>query len=330
MKKNKLSLADENKNFIGLELKPRVAIFLAAYNGMQWLPDQLDSILNQINISVTVVVSVDRSTDGTESWIDQRALLDERIIVLSHGETFGGAAGNFFRIIRDFDFQGYDYVAFSDQDDIWLNNKIFSAHAMIVNTGVDGYSGNVFAFWRDGRVKLIDKSQTQVRWDFLFESPGPGCTFVMKIKLMNAIKNLILKHDKDVSEVGNGQHDWLIYAFARANGYRWVIDKYAGMYYRQHEKNQVGVNVGINAFLHRVKKVLSGWGLRQSAIIANLIGLHDNPFVMRWSKGDGVGIFWLAFQARQCRRRMRDQFLFASACLILSIFRVLIDWRKSR
>jgi rhamnosyltransferase len=315
-------------NHIDLKIKPRVAIFLAAYNGMKWLPEQLDSILSQINILLTVVVSVDRSTDGTEAWIDQRALLDERIVILSHGATFGGAAGNFFRIIRDFDFQQYDYVAFSDQDDVWLENKIFSAHSMILNSGVDGYSSNVFAFWRNGRVRLINKSQAQVQWDFLFESPGPGCTFVMKIRLVNAIKNLLLDREGDIAKLGNGQHDWLIYAFARANGYRWLIDEYAGMYYRQHEKNQVGVNVGINAFLYRVKKVISGWGLQQSAVIANLIGMHDNPFVIRWSRGGNVGIFWLASQARKCRRRIRDQFLFAGACLILSIFRMVIDWRK--
>ncbi|HBN14018.1 MAG TPA: glycosyl transferase, partial [Pseudohongiella sp.] len=43
----------------------RVAVLLAAYNGMQWLPEQLDSILSQVGVDVTVYVSTDRSSDGT-------------------------------------------------------------------------------------------------------------------------------------------------------------------------------------------------------------------------------------------------------------------------
>ncbi len=35
---------------------PRVAVLLAAYNGMEWIEEQLDSILNQINVSVTVFI----------------------------------------------------------------------------------------------------------------------------------------------------------------------------------------------------------------------------------------------------------------------------------
>jgi rhamnosyltransferase len=315
---NSLYLGQKKINFEQNSV-PRVVIFLTVYNGIQWLPEQLDSLLAQINISLTIVVSVDQSSDGSEEWIDQRAFLDDRIVVLPHGERFGGAAENFFRIIREFDFQGYDYIAFSDQDDIWIENKLLLAHSMMVATGADGYSSNVFAFWDNGRTKLINKSQPQVQWDFLFESPGPGCTFLMKFELMNEFKDLIIKREKDVSNIGKGQHDWLIYAFARANGYRWIIDANPGMFYRQHQKNQVGVNVGLNAFVYRVKKVLSGWGLRQSALIANLVGVGDQLFVKQWSQRGNVGIFWLTFQARKCRRRLRDQFIFAGACIVLSI-----------
>ena len=46
---------------------PKVAVLLAAYNGMQWIEEQLTSILGQSAVDVTVYISIDPSTDGTES-----------------------------------------------------------------------------------------------------------------------------------------------------------------------------------------------------------------------------------------------------------------------
>ena len=98
-----------------------------------------------------------------------------------------------------------------------------------------------------------------------------------------------------------------------------MIDDYAGMLYRQHEANQVGVNAGWRAFVHRADKVVSGWGLAQSALIARLVGLNDDPFVVWWAAGSRLGLLYLAVHAGQCRRRVRDQFIFALSCLVLSV-----------
>jgi rhamnosyltransferase len=300
---------------------PSVAVCLAAFNGLRWLPEQLDSILIQSGVAITLFVSVDFSTDGTEEWIDLAAKRDSRIVVLPHGGRFGGAAGNFFRLLRDVDFSEFDYVSFADQDDIWLPGKLQRAHETLLVTGADAYSSNVMAFWPDGRKVLIEKSQQQVRWDFLFEAAGPGCTYVKRKELACAIQDVVRSHWNEVQEVG--LHDWFAYAFARANGYRWVIDDVPGMLYRQHENNQVGVNAGWRAFVHRADKVLSGWGLAQSALIARLVGLNDDPFVVRWANGSRLGLLYLALHAGQCRRRVRDKFIFGLSCLVLSV-----TWRS--
>jgi len=292
-----------------------VAVCLAAYNGANWLPEQVNSILEQTGVNVVVFVSVDRSTDGTEMWCDEYALSDNRIVLLPHGEKFGGASRNFFRLMRDVDFSEFDYISFADQDDIWLANKLQCAHEMLHRTQADAYSSNVVAFWPDGRKVLVEKSQEQVRWDFLFEAAGPGCTYVMRQNLACAIQGLLKARWPDVQQVG--LHDWFFYAFARANSYRWVIDSYAGMLYRQHEKNQVGVNLGRQALLHRARKVFSGWGLAQSELIAELVGLENDPFVRRWSNGSRIGLLWLSLHAWQCRRRLRDKILFALSCAAL-------------
>lgn len=294
---------------------PCVAVCLAAFNGMRWLPEQLDSILAQTGVAVTVIVSVDRSSDQTEQWFDCQVQHDHRVVLLPHGEHFGGASRNFFRILRDIDLSGFDYVSFADQDDIWLPDKLQRACQTLAQSRADAYSSNVLAFWPDGRQLLVEKSQQQVNWDFLFEAAGPGCTYVMRKELAGAIQALLQARWVQVQQVG--LHDWFVYAFARAHGYRWVIDDYAGMLYRQHESNQVGVNRGWQALLHRARKIFSGWGLSQSALIAELVGLENDPFVRQWSSGSRAGLVWLACHAWQCRRRMRDKLLFSLSCLVM-------------
>ncbi|MEO8015084.1 MAG: glycosyltransferase, partial [Polaromonas sp.] len=264
---------------------------------------------------VTVFVSVDASSDDSEGLVDQLATSDARLRVLAHGRRFGGAAPNFFRILSDVDFSVFDYVAFADQDDVWKPDKLCHAHEKLLATGADAYSSNVIAFWPDQRTALIEKSQKQVRWDFLFEAAGPGCTYVLRLELACAIQALVRSRWPEVRQVG--LHDWFFYAYARANDYRWVIDDYAGMLYRQHEKNQVGVNRGWQALLHRAGKIFSGWGLKQSVLIAELVGLGNDPFVRQWSGGRRAGLVWLACQAWQCRRRMRDKLLFSLSCLVM-------------
>lgn len=295
--------------------KPAVAVCIAAFNGVRWLPEQIDSIISQAGVTVTVFVSVDLSIDGTEAWINQASIKNQNIVVLAHGRHFGGAAPNFFRLLSEIDFSNFDYVSLADQDDIWLPEKLSRAHQMLSETGADAYSSNVMAFWPDGRKALVEKSQKQVQWDFLFEAAGPGCTYVMRKDLACAIQGLLKSRWTDIQQVG--LHDWFVYAFACANGYRWVIDDYPGMLYRQHEKNQVGVNQGWRALRHRAGKILSGWGLAQSALIADLIGLGADPFVRRWSGGSRAGMLWLAGHGWQCRRRLRDKLLFAFTCLAL-------------
>ena len=296
---------------------PNFAVLMTVFNGRRWLSEQMDSIVGQVGVLVTIFVSVDRSSDGSESWVDHLAVQDQRIRVLPRGQRFGGAAPNFFRLFRDVDFEYFDYVSLADQDDIWLPEKLLRAHERLQETGADAYSSNVTAFWENGKTALIQKSQKQVKWDFLFEAAGPGCTYVLTPSLAKSVQRLLREHQGESLKIG--LHDWFIYAFARANQYDWLIDDYSGMLYRQHEHNQVGMNAGFRAFLHRCQKVLGGWAFSQAAFIAQLVGLGNDPFVRQWSGGSRRGLFGLAMAAGQCRRRLRDQFFFVVLCLELAL-----------
>ncbi len=290
---------------------------LAAYNGKPWLEEQLQSILAQEDVDVTVFISVDVSTDGTEALVDALAGKEPRLCVFPHGQRFGGAAGNFFRLLREVDVSGFDYVSFADQDDVWFADKLSRACATLRSRGAAAYSSNVTAFWPDGRELLVNKAQPQRRWDFLFESAGPGCTFVMEAELIRRFKEAFATRWDALADVA--LHDWFLYAFARAHGYRWFIDPRPGMRYRQHAANQFGVNRGMRANLDRLHKVMKGWLLGQARLIAGLVGLGADPFVRRWSDGNRAGVFWLACHAMQCRRRFRDQVFFFVSLIILAV-----------
>jgi len=299
------------------KMRPRIAVCMAAFNGMEYIADQIESILLQKNVDLQIFISVDRSTDGTEVYLAKWALSEPRLTLLPFGPRFGGAGPNFYRLLRDVDLSGFDYLSFADQDDIWYPEKLWRAHSLILALDAAGYSSNVTAFWGDGRTELINKAQPQRKWDFLFEAAGPGCTYVMRHDLACAVQTMVRNHWTAVQSVA--LHDWLSYAYARANGYKWVIDDQVGMQYRQHAGNQVGVNAGWTAFVYRSRMVLGGWGLTQAERVASLVGVDDTSFVRRWKIGGRVGLLWLALNANQCRRRGRDRLYFALSCLMLAV-----------
>jgi len=300
---------------------PRIAVCLAAFNGMRYLQAQVDSIFAQTDIAITLHVSVDRSTDGTEDWFRSLLSQNTRVVLLPCGESFGGAASNFFRLVREVDFSQFDYVAYADQDDVWLPGKLKRAADTMVEQGADGYSSDVVAFWESGRSRYIKKSYPQQRWDYLFESAGPGCTFVFSRQLAINMQGLLRQNMQKTQDVG--LHDWFTYAFARAHGYRWVIDAYGSLMYRQHGENQVGVNAGFTALLWRAKKVLNGWGLNQARLIAELVGIGAQDFVRGWSQGGRWSMLKLALQSTHCRRKPGDRAWFALSCMALA----LIGWK---
>lgn len=291
---------------------PKVAVLLAAYNGMQWIEEQLVSILNQADVEITIYISIDPSTDGTQEWCLKFAADNSNIVVLPEAGKFGGASRNFFRLIRDVDFDNFDFIALADQDDIWHSDKLWRATKGIISHQVNAYSSNVTAFWPDGKVQLLNKAQPQVAWDFLFEAAGPGCTYVFDVNFATCLKQSMLISWQELQDVS--LHDWYFYAFARSFGFRWFIDPVPSMDYRQHENNQMGANKGLSSLVSRYKTILDGWWLNQVQLIAFLVGQNDNSFIKTWLKLGRWQLLRLSFSAWRCRRRMRDKVFFFFIC----------------
>lgn len=295
----------------------RVAVCLAAFNGLAYIEEQINSILNQENVALQIFVSVDRSTDGTEAMLSEWAARERRVTLLPFGHIFGGAGPNFYRLLRDVDLSGFDYVSFADQDDLWHPAKLWRAHCLLTERQAMGYSSNFTAFWPSGESRLVNKANPQRDWDFMFESAGPGCTYVLHASLARAVQEMVRAGGEKLARVD--YHDWLVYAFARFHKLPWVIDSWSSIEYRQHANNQIGVNAGWRSFVLRVRKIMSGYGFEQSLLIAHAINASSLPMVKRGLLGGRLGYLRLALLARQCRRKGVDQVWFFISCLLLAV-----------
>lgn len=299
--------------------KPRVLVLMAAYNGIKWIEEQVDSVLNQVNVDVRLCISVDKSSDGTEQWVDELCKKDSRVFALPHGSRFGGAASNFFRLLQSVELYHYDGISLADQDDIWFKEKLSRAFKILNEKGCDGYSSNVIAFWGDGRRKLIKKAQPQRKFDYLFEAAGPGCTYLLSNRLATSVQAFCRERADSLTDIM--LHDWFIYALARSAGYRWYIDAEPSLLYRQHGGNQVGANVGFKAVKSRIAIFRSGVWLRQGKLIESLIESREEADGLRRISLTRCGLLKMAAKSFLSRRSRLDQCLFFMLCLSLALSR---------
>ena len=79
---------------------PTVAVLLAAFNGIKWIEEQIESILNQKDVNLDIYISIDLSNDGTYEWCEELAIKNSNVNILPYGNHFGSAGKNFFRLIK--------------------------------------------------------------------------------------------------------------------------------------------------------------------------------------------------------------------------------------
>ena len=100
------------------------------------------------------------------------------------------------------------------------------------------------------------------------------------------------------------------------HGFRWTIDPEPGVLYRQHSHNELGANFGLAAVRRRWGRLRTGWFRRQVLQIAGLWPGEHGPLVARLRRLAWRDRLWLAWAARSCRRRPRDQLALAAMLLL--------------
>ena len=98
----------------------RASVAMAVYNGEKYLPQQIDSILSMLSEDDELVISYDESTDSTPEIIRRYETAHPNVHCVKNVEK-PGVSGNFTNAARNC--RG-KYIFFSDQDDIWMGDKI--------------------------------------------------------------------------------------------------------------------------------------------------------------------------------------------------------------
>jgi rhamnosyltransferase len=285
-----------------LKPRPNVLVLLAAFNGSQWIAEQIESILDQIEVDLDIVISDDGSSDNTLAVVERFAH-DQRVRVKSPPVPMGSGAQNFLWLIRNSPADGYEFVALADQDDIWLPGKLIRGCSTLTSGRAVGYSCAVTAFWDDGREKTLRQVNALTKSDFMFEGAGQGCTFVLSATYYRRLRAFLLEHAAQTKSLH--YHDWAIYALARSWKNEWCFDQQPMVRYRQHLSNDTGARSSLGGVTKRLRLIKCGWYLQQLQAIAQVCALADptDAMIAEWNS--------LLSKPRSLARRYR----FARFCL---------------
>lgn len=230
-------------------MAPKVLILLSSYNGEQFIREQIDSILNQDNVDFYILIRDDGSTDSTPEILKYYKEKKPDNIQVIYGDNIGWKQ-SFFELLKiaESHFQQYEYFAFSDQDDIWLPNKMFAAIKCLssLSDPLKLYFSNLYYYKNGTSYGKIWKSTPIVTAKrCLLVNNATGCTMVFSKDLL---KLLVLKpHNLEVA------HDFWTYQTAVLCGDIYTDDN-AYIYYRQHANNQIGSRTGVlNTWKRRIK-----------------------------------------------------------------------------
>lgn len=253
-----------------------ILVVLASYNGIKYIKEQIDSILTQKGVNVSLNIYDDCSNDGTlEFIVSEYSSNSTQIQIKKNIIPTGSAANNFFQALTNIDeneIEKYDFIAFADQDDIWLPNKLFEAGQKLRTENSNLYFSNLILWNQESKTKsLIKKSYQQKKYDYLFEGGSAGCTYVMTKKLVYLVKEYVNKVDYINWKFFS--HDWFVYFIARTNNLRVFIDNRAFILYRIHDTNVHGQlnSFSLYAIKERLKLIINGWYYFQSTGFIKLL-----------------------------------------------------------
>ncbi len=215
-----------------------VAILLSTFNGERFLPEQLASFGTQTWRDWVLFWRDDGSSDGTGGVIRGfAAALSAGRLIAVNGAGRLGATSSFFALLREAHRGSADYFAFSDQDDVWLPEKLANGVAALAGQDV-----NRPALWFCGRT-LVDAALRPIGKPTLPRRPpgfpasltqnvAPGCCMMLN----RAAADLIVRHP-----IPEGTwHDWWCYIVVSASGGAVIPGRTRDILYRQHQANLVG------------------------------------------------------------------------------------------
>jgi glycosyltransferase involved in cell wall biosynthesis len=226
--------------WIEARMKPttNVAILLSTMNGAPYLGEQLDSLLAQSHADWQLYWRDDGSDDTTPMMM--RSFADGagagRVVDLNDNAGLVGIMARFLALLRRAP-RG-QIVAFADQDDVWLPDKL--ARGVAALNEVPAHLPGLYC----SRQTLVAADLSPIRISDPIRRPAgfpesmtqniaTGCTVMLNPEAATLMAG--------AREPEATLHDWWSYVLVTASGGRVLFDDVPTILYRQHARNAVGV-----------------------------------------------------------------------------------------
>ena len=251
---------------------PKVLVLLSAYNGESFLQGQVESILMQEGVEVFLLIRDDKSSDGTVELIKRNQTLFPGKIRLVEGHENIGCTRSFVELMRiasSFPSQTFcpDYYAFSDQDDIWMPDKLLRSVTAL--NKMDASRPLLFC----GESVLTDSDMHEVYRSYMTYIFTFGSSLVMNSSggHTQVFNKVLLDEASRVDFCPYILHDWWVYCVCMALSGQVCYEATPPLlYYRQHNHQCVGVRK--KSWTERIRK-----GLLQTSGMSSLLAkaLYD-------------------------------------------------------
>lgn len=251
-----------------------VLVMMSTYNGELYITDQIHSIMNQkSNCRIVLRIRDDGSKDKTCEIIKKLQIDYGDRIELVEGQNLG-YNGSFFELIKTA--EGYDYYAFSDQDDVWMEEKVQTAvewmeKESLVYNGPVLYASTSYLVEDD----LIPYGTTRKQqrkftlYNTIVQNICPGHNQFMNEKLVEIVKSKIANAEVYV-------YDSWVTNLAMLFG-RILFNNDPQTYYRQHNLNQLGAGAGsMKQLMTSIKHSKAGHGLKYRRQIESFVELNKD------------------------------------------------------
>lgn len=227
---------------------------MATFNGEKFLKQQMQSILDQSYSKFDLYVNDDGSRDKTLDIIKSFSIKDNRVHVLNIKDNNNGQLYNFDKLMRYVNNMEYEYIMFSDQDDIWYKDKILETLRFMkskengptlvyTNYNENNISGSI-------KNKYDNFFPTEEHSILLFQNWIMGCTVM--------INNKLLKYSGSIPPEADNHDNWVM-LLALTYGNIFYLD-HVTMLHRLHNDNvtnnfkRMNYFKKINGFIQDVKK----------------------------------------------------------------------------
>ena len=232
-----------------------IDILMSTYNGEEFLRPQLDSILTQDHREIRLLVRDDGSTDSTQSILDEYAAKDDRMSLIEDGAGNLGAFVSFMELVSR---STSPYFMFSDQDDVWLPDKVSRTMTKMNAVGVESRQDEPIAIFTD--MTVVDDNLNVVHpslWRYQGYEPAISRNW-KKLLAQNVVLGCTLMANARVRELcipfmlPELPHDHWVALHAAKYGTIDFIDV-PTMLYRQHTQNYSGAHrFGIGYSIERL------------------------------------------------------------------------------